>query len=782
MRIYHNIPALYAYNALSETNNALQKSIRNLSSGLRINTAADDAAGLAISEKMRSQINGLAQAARNAQDGVSMIQTAEGALTETQSMLQRMRELAVQAANDTLTQQDRQYIQLEIDELKNSIDRIATTTQFNKKRLLDGSSAALFSSDKLTTKAYVRGSLRQTDQFGQKAAFEGNYRITIDATPGQTQIQKTDIFTIKHANVVLGQTLNNAAGVTSMRVDNLPAGSYIVSGTDGASSESQIVGLFDNKKALGLDGFSAADVSQGSSNVNASVLFEVTQVNTAASTITVRITTSVLTVDGKVNDYVKDSIVLDIGAGKTTSINSADIGVGLEFDADLMAITAMGVGHKMVVNVTANADINVGISGTQNPNWEYNWGSNVLYTAAGATTLNYGVDVSVANSEVQFRNFYVNSNNGTVYEGNVILAVDSNFTATNVDEAMLASFDAAYIGQLATEDTALRDINKFWNSQGVFMLTDPQTITIAQGDGKSTSITLYSTDTLAMVRDKLNAAIANGLGQAQYALDSSQYFATFVNQGEETPGIESVAGTMIIRSMVAGAGGELKFSGDEDLINALSLNVVQQSKENSFTVSVHDAHTSVQIAGGVNISGNMMVGIIHPNVDIEFDPMANIKATWSESMKSFVLTKESESYTTIVHLVDNSTVFQVGANENEDVTIDIGNMTSAALGIERVIVTDRESAGRAITILDAAISRVSSQRAKLGAYQNSLEHTVTNLTSTETNLTAAESQIRDADMSEEMLNFTRLQILLQSGTAMLAQANQLPQTVLSLLQ
>ena len=113
MRIYHNIPALYAYNALNATNNALQKSIRTLSTGLRINSAADDAAGLAISEKMRSQINGLNMAVRNAQDGISMLQTAEGALSEVHSILQRMRELSVQAANDTLTQQDRQYIQLE---------------------------------------------------------------------------------------------------------------------------------------------------------------------------------------------------------------------------------------------------------------------------------------------------------------------------------------------------------------------------------------------------------------------------------------------------------------------------------------------------------------------------------------------------------------------------------------------------------------------------------------------------------------------------------------------
>jgi flagellin len=283
------------------------------------------------------------------------------------------------------------------------------------------------------------------------------------------------------------------------------------------------------------------------------------------------------------------------------------------------------------------------------------------------------------------------------------------------------------------------------------------------------------------LRKKLNDAVSGGLGQAKYAVSNASQFVTFVEDPVANT-VESVKGTLIIRSMVAGNGGKLSFSGDEDLINALSLNVVQASKENSFSVSVYDAHNSTIIANDVKISGNLLVGVIHPNVDVEFDPMANIKVAWNESTRTFVLTKESQPYETILHLVDNSTVFQVGANEGEDVAVDIGNMSADSLRITRVIVTDRESAARAITILDSAINMVSTQRAKIGAYQNSLEHTVTNLTTTSTNLTDAESRIRDADMSAEMLNFTRLQILSQSGTAMLAQANQLPQSVLSLIR
>jgi flagellin len=138
MRINHNIAALNTYNKLNSASNAQSKSMEKLSSGLRINRAGDDAAGLAISEKMRGQVRGLDQATRNAQDGISLIQTAEGALNETHDILQRMRELSVQGANDTNTTADRAEIQKELTQLTEEIDRIANTTEFNTQNLLSG--------------------------------------------------------------------------------------------------------------------------------------------------------------------------------------------------------------------------------------------------------------------------------------------------------------------------------------------------------------------------------------------------------------------------------------------------------------------------------------------------------------------------------------------------------------------------------------------------------------------------------------------------------------------
>lgn len=155
MRINHNISALNTYRQLSNNDTSVQKSLEKLSSGLRINRAGDDAAGLAISEKMRAQIRGLDMASKNSQDAISLIQTAEGALNETHSILQRMRELAVQASSDTNVTTDRNEIQKEMNQLTSEINRIANTTEFNTMKLLDGTQAESVKAIKAIARDYA---------------------------------------------------------------------------------------------------------------------------------------------------------------------------------------------------------------------------------------------------------------------------------------------------------------------------------------------------------------------------------------------------------------------------------------------------------------------------------------------------------------------------------------------------------------------------------------------------------------------------------------------------
>ncbi|MGB9790236.1 flagellin [Thermotoga caldifontis] len=214
MRINHNINALNAWRSMSETQYAMSKTLEKLSSGLRINRAGDDAAGLAISEKMRGQIRGLNMAVKNAQDAISLIQTAEGALTEVHSILQRMRELAVQAASDTNTDVDRNQIQAELDQLKEEIDRIARTTEFNTMKLLDGKIESFRASP--DAKVVTAGNINLTLGEVSSAAVEGTYVVEV----GQLDGSETSALDVKI-------TLFTAGGMDST-IATLGAGSAAI--------------------------------------------------------------------------------------------------------------------------------------------------------------------------------------------------------------------------------------------------------------------------------------------------------------------------------------------------------------------------------------------------------------------------------------------------------------------------------------------------------------------------------------------------------------------------
>ncbi|PID17954.1 flagellin [Sporosarcina sp. P35] len=189
MRINHNIAALNTHRQLNAASTNQSKSMEKLASGLRINKAGDDAAGLAISEKMRGQIRGLDQASKNAQDGISMIQTAEGALNETHDILQRMRELAVQGANDTNVDQDRDAIQEEITALATEITRIGNTTEFNKQKLLNGDLASSVTA--VDTGVGPAAGITKISSSGAEAA--NDYTLAFDAASGDLTLSSTTL-------------------------------------------------------------------------------------------------------------------------------------------------------------------------------------------------------------------------------------------------------------------------------------------------------------------------------------------------------------------------------------------------------------------------------------------------------------------------------------------------------------------------------------------------------------------------------------------------------------
>ncbi len=915
MRINNNIPALKTFRKLESTNKALNKSIRALSTGLRINSAADDAAGFAISEKMRSQISGLDIALKNSQDGISFLQTAEGALGDVNSILQRMRELSVQASNDSLTSNDRQFIQLEIDELKSQINQIAGTTQFNRKRLLDGSSGALWSSSDLNVKARINGGLTYTDNFGQKVSSEGNYKIEVSTDPGQAQVQKTNIFTASYEErITKTETVQKIIGYTTPvpYEININTGLDTLGATsgDGWNFSNGVLTITGNGKyCIVGDTTPTTNHIVVNPGVNATIFLRDVNIDMTNSTswgpaagsaffmqgadvdmyldgnntlvsggmghssgIEVSGNNSKLTISSIAGDFSTSGTLTTTGSyhgaviGGSCTSGTADSGEIIIKGGTIIATGgdgAAGIGggnaggpvggipKKILIeggNITANGGLGgAGIgTGGSNPYYAPSTNDGEIIISGGTVTANGGTAYS---SYLQGAGI---GGGSTFDSGHIEIGPNASVTTTGYIES--GQSDSIGIGEggsnrdvpsstvtpsaartvpslpmtdpepitqeestvtetITTKHSTLADISRFYDPSGKFLLNQPETITITQGNGQSANVTLDKTDTIYDVAGKINDAIANKLGQAKYT-DNLDKFCTIADgtantsesvfdkelisteetEEEITPSGSiasgtittttngyNVSATMLVRSAIPGKMGELTFSGDEDLLNALGLNTIQESSESTYTANVYNAHTGQPVAVNVKSSEPEFKSLIPPEIDIRVDLMAGLKSNWNEATKAFMHVKD-DNYSAFIHLSDNTTIFQTGSNEGEDFIIQLGDTSTFALGIDNINLLTRENASRSIGILDRAINRVSTQRAKVGAFNNALEHVINNLTTTSANLSESESRIRDVDFSQEYMNFIKWQILNQSGTSMLAQANQTPQSVLSLLQ
>ena len=290
MRINTNVNAINAQRNLNSIGMSLSKSVERLSSGLRINRAADDAAGLSISEKLRGQARGLNQAIRNAQDGISMIQTAEGGLNETHSILQRMRELAIQGSNGTLTDTDRGAIASEMTSLKNEIDRIANTTEFNTKKLLNGTmSTALDSTSELQNGESLTASgivVSLVNVSGAQAATTftmtaaGTSGVTLSATIGGTTVTQsitlsamtatsssTQILNFNNLGVSLTLSGFSANGTVANLITDLTVNvtnNEIITGTGGAAASFQVGANANQTVSVAIDSSLSTATNGGS--------------------------------------------------------------------------------------------------------------------------------------------------------------------------------------------------------------------------------------------------------------------------------------------------------------------------------------------------------------------------------------------------------------------------------------------------------------------------------------------------------------------------------------
>ena len=884
MMIGNNTTVNLAYNSYNATTKALERTTRALSTGLRAASAADDASGYAIGEKISSQVAGVDRAIRNSQDGISMLQTAEGALNEINSMLQRMRELTVEAANDSLTTQDRNYIQLEIGELRKNINNVASNTTFNGKRLLDGSSTAIWSADDANTKVKVTGAITSLDSFGQKKATNGNYRIEIRSKPGQGQVQKSSIFNITTAeeityksNIVITDDVSPVNPITNIPtkpaneiniesgVDSAGAasgngwnfsggvltitgdGTYNIVGTNAATTNKILVNegvkasifLTDvnidvsaTRYASAFD-MSGAKVDLFLSGTNtltsgydvAGILTQNIEATGATSELTINSASGYASEDGVLNATCDSGCGAGIGGachtaesgpskwqgsvGKITinggTINATANGPGAGIGGGGYFVDYDGVGAEVNIainagNITATSRYGAGIGSGEGSRADYTNVKSIII--AGGTINATGGPSSAAIGGGEGSNSGNILIKSSVYE-NITMSgwIDTENEHTDpIGRGLNGLYEDEGNFPLTTtriRTSTLRDINAMYNPEGIFMIEEPQKITITQGDGKTAEVLLYSNDTMYDVADKINNAIANDLGQRAY-VDNLKSFCTIADgtqgtsesvmekipvyskSGSEIVGYTTNA-TMLIRSAVAGSAGKLTFtSNNNDLINALGLMTIQDAEDNVFKASIYDAHSNILIASNVESDGNTLNGVIHPNISVEFDAMANTKAIWNDNSKNYIFQTDGESYNTTIHILDRSTSFQIGQNTGEDIFINIGDMRTSALGINGVDVSTRQNASDSIAMIDAALYKVNSQRSKIGSYQNELEYNTNSLRQTSLHLQESESRIKDADMSKEAIEFVKLQILNNTGSSMLAQANQNSQSIMSL--
>lgn len=654
-----NVKALFAQNALSINNRTLNKAMQELSTGVRINSAKDDAAGLAISTRMSASLRGMTVAIRNANDGISMMQTAEGALGEISNMLQRMRELSAQAATGSLASSNRQALQAELDQLVAEIDNVAKTTNFNGIKLLDGSASAVSLQTGVNEGDQVTVEIEAASS--KQLGLQG-YRIEGQVTSGRVGTiasQAVDDVLINGKNAI-GTAIaadKTAAELASLINENI--GQHRVQ----ATAYNTVKGVAPTSTV-----FAAGDISIGGTSIGAA---------------------------GSVEELV-------------ANINRDAAGVSASLAADGTIELSNNTGNSITVGGTSAATI----------------------AKAGLT--------------------------GGTYKGFI--------TLNSLDDAPIVI-------------QAKNSANGF--SSGAGLVADVKNM----GFNESTNGTTFAGGAVSSAAIALSDDLRiNGVQVGASADASALSKAVAINKLTAQTGVVATARTQVVATYSIA-----NIAGGSDL------------QINGKTVNVSAATTIAGVVSAINTAG--VNGVVAST-----DADGRLILT-SESGADITVTDAAASFISAIAPIDDTattTATAAGATIRGRITLSsetgadirVESKTTGAAGIigfadqggastlvgGALRITTQADAGRAITAIDTALDSVAMNRANLGAFQNRLTAAVDNLSSSSTNLSEARGRIMDTDYAKATTELARSQIIQQAATAMLAQANQQPQTVLSLLQ
>lgn len=778
-----NLFSLSSLVAAGRNQGDLSKSINRLSSGLRINSFMDDPSRMSISEKMRGFILGLQTSSQNAQDGISYLQTAEGATTEITNMLQRMRELSVEGANGVYSANDRLEIQKEIDQLKAEIDRISETTQFNTKKLINGESSGAWNSGTDKISAVINGTVA-----------DGNYDISVDVKPGQNQVQSTQIFTLREGKLgayVGNQGTTNIGEVSSPdNIKDTADGSYnvtVANPTDGGVAGADMNSSMDFINSYQKEGsnmaFGAVSATALKTNESGYFMIEFTENSTTAENgagYRVKFISAETGEEGQWIDFETED-------GKLKGSYDSN-GFNLEFEIPMLAgADTVNDGDKFLFSVTDakdvtnNEDLMANGGGALQISQNGVQGPTIIYNQPNSLTKPDDKDGIVEYNNVTVHMVTLDSETGTFDTGEITLGFQENTGAAGNGQTLggTASIEVRKGGEAATATTKLSELANFVDENGVELFASTQELKI-YGNNTNTTIYLEGDDTIQDVVEKITKAITQDLGMGSGLTEVDKKLVSF-NQIEGT-GFGVVPGTMILQSALTGKDGELSFIGSQKLMDALGLEVVQESSQNIQTITATDNLTGVVV--GERVTSNSRVTDVIPGIDLIVDTRTGVDAYYNTGTGKidFKPSNRLENQNLNLHIVDARTEIQIGTEKGEKLDVSLPALNTAALGIGNTNINTQEDAQRAITEIDNALSKVVSARSKIGAHVNRLNSTINTLATAEENTTASESRIRDTDIAKETTAMTTAQVAYQANIAILAQANQIPAIALSLLQ
>jgi len=714
-----NISALAAQGSLSNVTKNQQTAMERLSTGLRINNAKDDAAGLSITNRMTSQIRGYAVAIRNSNDGISMTQTAEGALGQIGDMLQRMRELAVQSSNGSNSADNRAAIQAEVLQLKNEINNIAARTNHNDIKLLNGSA--------------------------------GNIVLQTGVNTGDTMTMKFESAQAKDLGIGTPLALTSLGGTAASTTSAISRGDLLINGVlvDQSIAQDDVLSSAGNSasaiaKVAAIN--KVSDLTGVVASVNETKVYGTTMTQTAALTGTITINgveTSKLAVAASASTSTVRGMVINVinAISAQTGVVASDGG-----DDNHGVVLTAADGRNIT---TAFSTLTAAVTGVR---------TNATYVGTYSLTSVDGSDIKLS-AQVGKNIANADLKAGT-YQANTAQFV-SGYRTPNAISAGVAPAPTA----LGGDDLIINGVTVGAAVSGDDTATFETTTSATKvSSAISTAAAINRVKDLTGVTAKANANVLVGTG---------------FDAGVTTT---TVAATSIFLNGVTISANVTSDTTRADLVNLINLKtgqtgVVASDNGDGLTLAAEDGRT---ISLGVTSSAtfgtaaaigmatvNGVSGALASTVATTAGSMAFIASVTLQSEKAFKVESGSSG---------NSDFGTLGFVQGT-----YGG-SSDMLNVENLDVSTQSGAMVAISAIDGAINQVSMQQSRAGAYQNRLDSVVSNLTESNQNMSASRSRVLDTDYAQETTNLAKSQIISQAATAMLAQANQAGQSVLALLK